>query len=161
MKKLLLILCFAPLCAHAQQSIGYVDVQEIFYAMPERAVAQNDLDTFMQGLLDELQAMEFNREQKMKEYELLDENASPALRSSLEQRILQIGDQINSFQITSDELMREREDALMKPIYDKIMLAVESVSKAKGYAHVFDAATALVFPAENEFTKAVLTHLGL
>lgn len=161
MKRLLLILCFTPLFSQAQQNIGYVDVQEIFYAMPERLLAQRDLDAFVQSLYDELQTMEFNYEQKMKEYEQLDENSPATLRESLEQRIILIEDQLNAFQKTSDESVRQREEDLMKPIYDRIMLAVETVSKLKGFDHVFDVATALVFPAENEFTQAVMKHLGL
>lgn len=160
MKRLLLALCFTPLLSQAQQSIGYVDIQEIFYAMPERIEAERELEAFVHSMTDELEAMEFNYEQKIKEYEQLDPKAPASVRESLQIRIAQIEEQINSLSHASSELIGKRENELMKPIHDKILLTVTLVADEIGYTHVFDVATALVFPPENEFTKTVLSKLG-
>jgi outer membrane protein len=160
MKKTLFILLLFPFFGFGQQ-IGYVDVQTIFQAMPERESAQVEINAFMQSLVDDLHAMEFNYEQKIKEYEQLGPEASPTVRASLEERILRIENELNAFRQSSEADIRAREDELMQPIHNKILQTVELVAKEKGYAHVFDASTALIFPAENDFTKAVLSRLGL
>lgn len=161
MKKLLIALCFTPLLSFGQQQIGYVDVQAIFQAMPEREAAQRELNAFVQSLMGDLQAMEFNYEQKIREYEQLGADASPTVRASLEERILRLENDINTFQQSSDESVRVREDELMEPIHAKILSTVQLVANEKGYDHVFDTAAALVFPAGNDFTQSVLKHLGL
>lgn len=154
----MLFMCFG---AFAQEKIGYVDIKEILNQLPERKQAQLELERYVDELGNDFQAMKFQYDQKIEEYTHLPENASAAVKENMESQIMQMDERMNNFQRQSQELLDDKELALLTPINDMVMATIEKVAKKNGYVHVFDTGTTLVYPKETEFTRLVLKEFGL
>lgn len=92
-------------------SVGYVDRQQVFNSYPD-----------IQDLLRQIQSM---REAAQKDYDARSKDLSPGERKAL-----------------NDTIAREeaqREDALMKPVGDKIEASIKAVAGEKGLPAIVDA----------------------
>lgn len=157
----LITLTTSVLQVSAQEKTGYVNIQEVLSEMPERAMAQRDLENYMNELATGYQALQYSYQQKLDQYTALDNSAPPAVRENLERQIMMLEQQMNDYQRTSEQLLNEKEDALLQPINDKVMASIARVAKKEGYGHVFDTQSALLFPPKSDFTSLVKKDLGL
>lgn len=99
--------------AQPEQSVGYVNRQQVFAGYPG-----------IQDLMKQLQGM---RTEAQKDYDARSKDLPDAERKAL-----------------NDTIAREeaqKEDALMKPVGDKIEASIKAVAEEKGLAVIIDAAT--------------------
>ncbi len=156
--------------AHAQQKIGHVNVEEIFQLTPEFKTAQDQLKTLGETKQKELEGM--YQEFQKKETEANDKlrNRSEANKDQIDAEVNVLGQELQQMQTRIQEVQRvaredfeKKQQELMAPIQTKVMNAINSVAKEKGYAYVLDIAAGGVvyFQGGEDVSEDVKTKLGV
>lgn len=166
-KKITLILMVAllPLFATAQTvKLGYINSQEVMMMMPEVNDVEKQLAEFNEKNMKYLQDMDKEIQDKHAKYEQEKDNMTEAIRKVQEEELMGLQQR---FQTTYQALQQEaqkKQAELLKPLQDKLMAAIESVSKKQGLTMVYDMMSgAVVYKSEAaiDITPAVKKELGI
>ena len=166
-KKITLILMVAllPVFAAAQTvKLGYINSQEVMMMMPEVNDVEKQLAEFNEKNMKYLQDMEKEIQDKYAKYEQEKDNMTEAIRKVQEEELMGLQQR---FQTTYQALQQEaqkKQAELLKPLQDKLMAAIESVSKKQGLTMVYDMMSgAIVYKSETaiDITPAVKKELGI
>lgn len=166
-KKITLILMVAllPLFATAQTvKLGYINSQEVMMMMPEVNEVEKQLAEFNEKNMKYLQDMDKEIQDKYAKYEQEKNNMTEAIRKVQEEELMGLQQR---FQTTYQALQQEaqkKQAELLKPLQDKLMAAIESVSKKQGLTMVYDMMSgAVVYKSEAaiDITPAVKKELGI
>ena len=167
LKKITLILMVAllPLFATAQTvKLGYINSQEVMMMMPEVNDVEKQLAEFNEKNMKYLQDMDKEIQDKYAKYEQEKDNMTEAIRKVQEEELMGLQQR---FQTTYQALQQEaqkKQAELLKPLQDKLMAAIESVSKKQGLTMVYDMMSgAVVYKSEAaiDITPAVKKELGI
>jgi len=137
------ILFFIPLLslAQQQQKIGFIDSETILSRLPEAQDAQKKIDILIQEWRDEIADMEKDWKSKFDTYDKRKIMMSDQSRAKAEKELQDIDKKIMDFQTQkfgqNGELSKKQIE-VMKPIQDKIFLAMQEVAKEEKYDFIFD-----------------------
>lgn len=149
--------------AMAQSKVAHINAQALVGSMPEAKKAETDLQTFAQSLEGEGKTMVDEYTKKMKEF---DEKAASMTDNMKEIKGREIQDsqkRIQDYREQAEQKVQQKQQELLKPIYDKARKAIEDVAKEKGYGYVIDSSAGLllVSPAADDLLPAVKAKLGI
>lgn len=154
----------------AQQKIGHINSGVLLQAMPEVKTADATFETFRVSKLNELEAMETERQAKIVTYQDKYKTLSEANKEVLGQELESLGQEIQTMserigeldQKAQEELAQKREE-LYQPILAKAETAVQAVAKAEGFSYVFDTQnqSLVFFDGGIDITPLVKTRLGI
>ncbi len=153
MIKVLMLLLFLPIFSIAQQKIGFIDSESIMKQLPEAQDAQKKIDILIQNWKDEIADMETEWKAKFDTYDRRKLIMSDQSRSNAEKELQELDKKIMDFRTQkfgqNGELSAKQLEA-MKPIQDKIFLALQEVAKEEKYDFVFDKSGQLYLLITNE-----------
>jgi outer membrane protein len=169
MKKLLFIAVFAfiaSLGAKAQK-FGYVDTEYILDMMPEYRSAQKQLDMMAEDWQKEMDKMQeeidrMYRDLKAEEV-LLTEDLRKKRESEIKEKEKALKDYRNQKFGYNGELFKKRQE-LVKPIQDKIFMAVQNVAKKNAYDFIFAKSGEMIMLYSNakyDRSDEVLAEMGV
>ena len=149
--------------AMAQSKVAHINAQALIAAMPEAKKAETDLQTYAQSLEGDGKALVDEYTKKMKEF---DEKAATMTDNVKEIKTREIQDaqkRIQDYRDAAEQKVQNKQQELLKPIYDKARKAIEDVAKEKGYGYVIDSSAGilLVSPAADDILAAVKGKLGI
>jgi len=153
----------APLSAQATAvgKIGYIDSQRVIREAPGAAEARSTLEQEMTTSQTQLKAMDDSLSSMMQQY-----NQQSVLLSAdaKRQKEEEIRAKQGSFQQRAQQLQdawSQRQQAVMKPIMDKIQAAITELRAAEGYAIIFDMASEAMVAADPalDLTDKVIARL--
>ena len=150
--------------ANAQVKIAHVSTAEILDAMPDKATAEKNLETYYGELDKQLQAMATEYQTKLQEYQANEATMSNLVKQSKEKEIIDIQNRIQQFQANAEQEFDAKRAELLQPILEKIQNAINAVGKEKGYTYIIDTATgAAVYIGTDavDATKDVKAKLGI
>lgn len=156
--------------ASAQQKIGHLNADEVFQSTAEFKAAQEQLKTLGETKQKELDGMIAELQKKQKEADELMNNQSPANKAETETKLQALGQEFQQLQTRVQEVqkvaqddVRKKEQELMTPIQSKLMTAINSVAKEKGYAYIFDigSGAAVYYDGGEDVTADVKAKLGI
>ena len=158
----LLVFGFAGIQTATAQKLGYVNVDSVFMQMPDRAKAQKELQQFTKELENQLTTMNAELEKKYENYTQEAESLSPSVKNMKERELQDLQTRIQSFQMSAQQDIQEKELELLQPIRDKVLKAVKDVGEEQGYMYIFDASMLIYKSDKGEnLTPEVKTKLGL
>ena len=169
MKKLIIlsVLLLASTFSFAQLKIGYIDSDAIMDNLPDVQDARQKLDALIQEWQSELTKLESDWKTKYDDYEKRKLIMTDQLRSETEASLVQLETQIAQYREkkfgTNGELF-QKQDELMKPVQNKIFVALKEIAVADDYDYVFDRSgdIMILFAKENyDLTSQVLEKLKL
>ncbi|MEW6702535.1 MAG: OmpH family outer membrane protein [Bacteroidota bacterium] len=150
---------------NAQPKIGYVDSDTIMKQLPEAQDAQKKLDAIIKEWQEELSKMERDWKAKYEDYDKRKLILSEQKRAEIEKELVTMEDQISKYRQdkfgVKGELFQKQEE-LMKPIQNRIFLAIQAVAKEKDFDFIFDRSGDIIFLyAKEEFdvTRLVIEKL--
>ncbi len=157
MKRLIIffvsIILILPAINFAQLKIGYVDSNTILKELPDAQDAQKTIDALVQEWKDELQKMQKELDAKSADFEKRKLIMSDNKRLEVENEITKMKNDINNFRQSKfgfqGELYTQQEE-IMKPVQNKIFLAIESVAEDEELDYVFDRSGDILFLYANE-----------
>lgn len=150
--------------ANAQVKIAHVSTAEILDAMPDKATAEKNLETYYGELDKQLQAMANEYQTKLQEYQANEATMSNLVKQSKEKEIIDIQNRIQQFQANAEQEFDAKRAELLQPILEKIQNAINAVGKEKGYTYIIDTATgAAVYIGTDaiDCSKDVKAKLGI
>jgi outer membrane protein len=163
---LLFVFLFAGF-SFSQLKIGYVDSDAIMDNLPDAQDARQKLDQLIQEWQAELTKLENEWKQNFDEYEKRKLIMTDQTRAEMEQKLVQLEQKIAKFREekfgTNGELFLKQEE-LMKPVQNRVFLAIEEIAKEEDYDFVFDRSgdIMLLFAKEEyDLTADVLERLKL
>lgn len=140
-KKLLLaVLVAAPLCLSAQVKLGYVNTQEIFNVMPEKATAENTLKTASDKYETEFKNLQTAFQKKAEDYDKADKDTTTpqAIKDRHMQELQDEYQKIQNFQQTASQDLQRQQEQLLAPITQKLQDAIKAVGAEGGYTFIYD-----------------------
>lgn len=159
--------CLLPPAAVAQQQIGYVDSQYILEETPEYATVQQNLDRMAQEWQQEVEEKQREVDEMFREYQARELLYTQEERQQKRDAIMQAEQEVEQLRMRyfgpEGELFQQQEQ-LLKPIQEKVLVAVEEVALNEGYDYVLDKSGGVVFmyaPEEHDLSDLVLEELGI
>ena len=135
--------------------------------LPDAQDARQKLDQLIQEWQAELTKLENEWKQNFDEYEKRKLIMTDQTRAEMEQKLVQLEQKIAKFREekfgTNGELFLKQEE-LMKPVQNRVFLAIEEIAKEEDYDFVFDRSgdIMLLFAKEEyDLTADVLERLKL
>lgn len=163
MKKFIAILVLAAGLVsgtvQAQTKFGYIRVDEMVSYMPEL----KKIDTLLAMYQNDSLPRTYNY--LLSQYKYYDSIASDSVKQTAVVR-QQAANQRNDFlgelqnwQSTAQSLIEAKQNALLQPVYDKVLKAIDDVSKEKGYNYVLNREALLVGPPADNLITMVAEKL--
>ncbi len=160
----LLKIAFLFLCVtgFAQSKVGTIDVDYIISQMPELSSVQKQIEDYGKGL-------DSNLLNKLAEYQTaIDKYKTDEVSLTINQKkgrqdsIIAMENDIQKFQQNGNQLIVLKQEEYLKPLYEKIGIALEKIAKAEGYTQVLMRNNDVVY-IDNRYdlTLAVLKELGI
>lgn len=160
----LLKIAFLFLCVtgFAQSKVGTIDVDYIISQMPELSSVQKQIEDYGNGL-------DSNLLKKLAEYQTaIDKYKTDEFSLTINQKkgrqdsIIAMENDIQKFQQNGNQLIVLKQEEYLKPLYEKIGIALEKIAKAEGYTQVLMRNNDVVY-IDNRYdlTLAVLKELGI
>ena len=140
MKKILLLsLTFLiSISSFSQNKFGYIDSQELLLLMPERKIAEEEVQTFAKSLESQLQAMTAEYQQSVQEYQANEATYTDLVKQDKVTEITGLEQRIQSFQQNAQQALQSKEQELLEPILQKARQAIEDVATEGDYTYIFD-----------------------
>jgi outer membrane protein len=169
MKNLILIsfLLITSSISFAQLKIGYIDSDAIMDNLPDVLDARQKLDAVIQEWQAELNKLEADWKAKYDDYEKRKLIMTDQTRAETEAALVQMETQIAQYREkkfgTNGELF-QKQDELMKPVQNKIFVALKEIAVQDDYDYVFDRSgdIMILFAKEKyDLTSQVLDKLKL
>lgn len=147
------IIFILPAISFAQLKIGYVDSNTILKELSDAQDAQKTIDALVQEWKDELQKMQKELDAKNADFEKRKLIMSDNKRLEIENEITKMKNDIDNYRQSKfgfqGELYTQQEE-IMKPVQNKIFLAIETVAEDEELDYVFDRSGDILFLYANE-----------
>jgi outer membrane protein len=163
---LMIVIALVGQSAMAQSfKFGHINSDELIQSMPEYDSATVKLEKFRKELVNALELMQVEWNNKSDSYQKESKNLSDIVKQTKEQELMDIQKRIQDFQANAQTQLQNKQTEVFQPIYTKVDKAIKDVGKENGYLYVFDVAKgALLYFDETKSTNVmplVKTKLGL
>ena len=172
MKRLSGILAVAVCMAFAGQradaqtfKFGHINSDDLIRAMPEYDSAMAKLEKTRKELLNAIEIMQVEINNKYEAYNKEAKNLTELVRQAKEQEIQDAQQRLQEFQGNAQAKLQEEQSTLTQPIFTKVDKAIKDVGKEGGYIYVFDVAKGQVLYFDDTKSTNILpqvkTKLGI
>jgi outer membrane protein len=160
------LLVFVVAAGHSQNlKFGHINSDELIQAMPEFDSATAKLEKFRKELVNALELMTVELNNKNDAYTKEAKNLTDIVKQTKEQELIDLNKRIQEFQQNAQEQLQNKQVELFQPIYTKVDKAIKDVGKENGFLYVFDVAKgALLYFDETKSTNILAlakTKLGI
>ena len=150
MKKIVLlafcVLSFAALSQAQNLKFGHINTNELISLMSERDSAVVKLQAYQNDLIETLEGMETEYNNKVNEYQRKSNEWAPVVLETKQRELQELGQRMQQFQQTAQQEMQQMQQVLMTPVIEKAQNAITKVAKDNGLTYVFDlSAGALIY----------------
>ncbi len=152
---------FAP--SMEAQKFGYINSGEILNALPEVKQADANLEAYQKQLQKSGQKMV---DQFQKDYEAIQKKVEAGTLSPKQQeeeaaKLQQRQVEIQQYQQDMAQKLEAKRNTLLKPIYDKVDVAIKAVAKEGGYQFIFEQGVLLYADESQDVSAKVKAKLGM
>jgi outer membrane protein len=163
---LIVVIAFAGKNAMAQSfKFGHINSDELIQTMPEYDSATVKLEKFRKELVNALELMGVELNNKNEAYQKESKTLSDIVKQTKEQELVDMQKRIQDFQNNAQTQLQNKQTEVFQPIYAKVDKAIKDVGKENGFFYVFDVAKgALLYFDETKSVNVmplVKTKLGL
>jgi outer membrane protein len=163
---LIIVIALAGKSAMAQTlKFGHINSDELIQLMPEYDSATVTLEKFRKELINALELMSVEFNNKNEAYQKDSKNLSDIVKQTKEQELVDMQKRIQDFQNNAQTQLQNKQSEVFQPIYAKVDKAIKDVGKENGFLYVFDIAKgALLYYDETKSTNIlalVKTKMGL
>ena len=143
----------------AQTKFGYIRVDEVVSLMPEL----KKIDTLLTSYQNDTLPRTYNY--LLSQYQYYDSISNDSAKQTVvvrqqaaRQRADYLGE-LQNWQTSAQQLIEAKQNALLQPVYDKVLKAIDEVAKEKGYNYVFNRESLLVGPPADNLLTMVAEKL--
>lgn len=162
MKFLKIAVFFIGLTTFAQGKVGAVDIDYILSNMPEMENVQEQLQVYGSQLDLDLTKKVDEYKALATEYKAGEATFSEEVKMEKQNALRTLDNDIGKFQQNGAKLMEIKQQEFLKPLYQKIGVALEKVAKAQGYTQVMKTTADMVYiDPDYDLTISILTEMGI
>ena len=173
MKRFIGIAVFISLITLVSQSVsaqnikfGHVNSEELIQSMPEFDSANVTLEKFRKDLINALELMSVELNNKSDAYNKESKNLTDIVKQTKEQELADMQRRIQEFQTNAQQQLQEKQAELFQPVMGKVDKAIKEVGKENGFVYIFSIgqASSLLYFDETKSTNVmplVKAKLGL
>jgi len=133
------LVVFAASAGYSQNlKFGHINGNELVQALPEYDSATVKLEKFRQELVNALELMSVELNNKNDSYTKDSKNWTDIVKQTKEQEIIDLNRRMQEFQNNAQEQLQNKQVELFTPIQQKVDKAIKDVSKENGFVYVFD-----------------------
>ncbi len=134
----LFLLCYFGQDINAQNlKFGHINSDELIQALPEFDSANVKLEKFRQELINALELMQVELNNKSEAYNKDAKNLTDIVRQTKEQELMDMNRRIQEFQSSAQQQLQEKQAELFQPIMAKIDKAIKDVGKENGFVYIY------------------------
>jgi outer membrane protein len=135
----LALIIMTGLRAEAQDlKFGHINSEEIMQAMPATDSATATLEAFRQELINELELMSVELNNKSEAYNKISSTLTSIVKQNKEAELMDMQRRSQEFQANAQQLLQAKQMELFQPIYAKVDKAIKDVGKENGFIYIFD-----------------------
>ena len=135
---------------------GHIDSDELIQALPEFDSANIQLENLQKELINTLELMSVELNNKSESYNKESKNLTDIVRQTKEQELIDLNRRIQEFQTNAQAQLQNRQIELLQPIYAKVDKALKDLGKENGFIYIFDISKgSLVFFDETKSTDVL------
>jgi len=116
---------------------GHINSDELIQSLPEFDSANAKLEKFRQDLINALELMQVELNNKSETYNKEAKNLTEIVRQTKEQELMDMDRRIKEFQSTAQQQLQEKQAELFQPIMAKIDKAIKDVGKENGFIYIY------------------------
>lgn len=116
---------------------GHINSDELIQSLPDYDSATKNIEKFRQDLVNALELMQVELNNKSQAYQKDQKNLSEIVRQNKEQELMDINNRIQEFQTTAQQKLQEKQAELFQPIMAKIDKAIKDIGKENGFVYIF------------------------
>ena len=168
MKRFIGIVAVAIIMAFVGQEVmsqnlkfGHINRNELIQALPEFDSANVTLQKFQQELVNALELMSVELNNKSDAFNKESKNLSDIVRQAKEGELIDLNRRIQEFQTNAQEQLQAKSAELFAPITAKADKAIKDVGKENGFIYVFDQSTLVYFDETKSTNIMPLTKAKL
>jgi outer membrane protein len=162
MKIIKLLFLFITISSFSQTKVGTIDVDYILSKMPELTAAQQEVEVYGKGLEADLTKKYEVYNALIEAYKSGEATFTAVSKQEKQKEITESESDITKFQQNGSQLISLKRDDVLRPLYSKIGVALEKVSKTEAYTQVFQTDNSIVYIDPNyDLTLKVLKELGI
>ena len=161
----LFLWCAVP--AFAQQKIAFVDSERIYDNYPEFSTAQQSLDRISQRWESTLTERQEALDEMFRDYQARELLYTADSRQEKQNEIIAAEEELERLRVQffgPEGQLFQQQEQLLRPIQEKVLIAIEEVAATEGYDYVFDRDGDFLFLYANknyDITDIVLEELGI
>ncbi len=151
------IIILAAFTAEAQTlKFGHINSDELIQALPEFDSANIQLENLQKELINTLELMSVELNNKSESYNKESKNLTDIVRQTKEQELVDLNRRIQEFQTNAQSQLQNKQVELLQPIYAKVDKALKDLGKENGFVYIFDISKGgLVFFDESKSTDVM------
>jgi outer membrane protein len=151
---------FVSLAGHdamaQSMKFGHINSDELIQALPEFDSAQVKLEKFRKELINALELMSVELNNKSDAYNKESKNLTDLVKKNKEQELIDMQKRIQDFQSNAQTQLQDKQVEFFQPVYAKVDKAIKDVGKENGFIYVFDVAKgALLYFDETKSTNVM------
>jgi len=145
------------------QKTGYIDVNLVVQIMPDAA----KIDSLMQKFENDSLNSQFAA--LVKDYKYRDSllgskdtlTMPVSVKAQHQQTAQNDAYQIQNWQSISQQYYQTKQNQMLEPVNRKVINAIQTVAKEKGYTHVYDKSVFIIAPTADDLLPAVAQKLNI
>lgn len=134
---ILVVLCVQKTEAQTFK-FAHINTDDLIKSMPEYDSAMAKLERTQKELVNALQLMQVELNNKLETYNKESKNYTDLVKQTKEQEMSDMNKRIQDFQQQAQTQLQEQQSQLTQPIFAKIDKAIKEVGKEGGYIYVLD-----------------------
>ena len=155
------MLCLSLPFVYGQSKLGYANVEYILSQLPEAKQVQSELETYEGQLKRRMESKVEEYKRKGENFEKNYNNMTDLERADTQEEIQTIQESILKFQQEAEASIQQKQQNLLKPLYEKIQSAIDSVASRNNYTYIFKAESLLFAKPEEDISDDILKLLGV
>jgi outer membrane protein len=160
---IVIVLSTMNVVAQSKLKLGYINSDSLMLIMPGIDSANSLLKTEYKAYQSKLETMQTELNTKWQAYIKDSVTMLPSIKALTMAEMQDLNTRIKTFSASADSTFKLRRVALIKPLQEKALKAIEDVAKENGYTYIFDSALGtLLFKTESfDIMPFVKKKLGI
>nr|WP_213019559.1 OmpH family outer membrane protein [Hymenobacter sp. BT559] len=158
---------FAPSAqAQAPLKIGFTSVEYVLSQMPESKQIESDLKAYGTQLESQMKAKQTAFQTKLDDYQKRGGAMTPVVKADTEKELQTMQQGLQEFGQTAQQSLQQKQQALLRPVLDKIQKNIDAVANEQGYTYILNSDSGsnpilLHGPKDGDVSDAILKKMGI
>jgi outer membrane protein len=136
---------------------GHINSDELIRTLPEFDSATVKLEKFQKELVNALELMNVELNNKSEAYNKESKNLTDIVKQTKEQELMDMQRRLQEFQTNAQTQYQEKQVELFQPVYAKVDKAIKEVGKDNGFTYIFDVAKGSLLYFDEAKSTNILT----